>query len=716
MEARCESLSCAAARSETLFQCACARQDRTAFAGGDYEAVNRIVKFGPFETRKVIQIPILADSFPEKNERFRVILSEPAGGIILQGENRAESIYINDAQDDPANDDFAAAIPLPAPNGKLRANNRGASREPLEPFHLRPRNRSVWYAYRAPADGFARFQTRNKSFSTLLSVYTGAGLGALNREQNRDDSDIFDDSDDFDETFRTSRIRVRKGETYYVAVDDSDDSDDNDDSSDPEDSDDSNDGHGGGGRAFLLKWRTVLPGRLQFSVPSFTTRENSRSAAITVKRSGGASNRVSVRYSTRAGSAKAGDDYTEVRGTLVFERGQKRRTFLIPIENDSIFERPETVNLFLAAPGGGAGLGLSQAQLTISSDDPFTPGSGNYTALVELEESFSNRFTGRLTLQTSANGGLTGTLKLGGVTYPIRGSFEDTHAVIMIKRGSQPPLRLELDLTSDGALLTGTLASGNAMAVVRGERNGFNAKRNPAPQAGKYTVLLPGNDLEPSNGFPKGDGWATMRVRTSGIATIVGELADGTKLSTSMTLARSGEAPLYAALYNRKGSLSGTVQFASIPGVSDASGILHWFKASRAPGSELYPEGFSIDLPLVASRYAFQQGQRILGSLESTEGAAVVNLGEGNLLLDLSQTIVINRRSQVELPSGSAISLRLEFDKEDGTFRGSFLKPGTDKRIPFHGAVLQSAGRAGGFFLGRTESGFVRIAPATPAQ
>ena len=505
-------------------------------------------------------------------------------------------------------------------------------------------------------------------------------------------------------------IRVQAGGVYHVAVDDLSDPEDSDDR---EDSDDSDDGHGRGGRKFLLTWKSILPGTLQFSSPTYSLSESRPSAEITVVRSGGQNRQVSVHYDTRNGTAVDGEDYTGVSGDLIFAEGEKTKIFSIPILDDGLFGQPKTVRLRLSNPAGGAKLGLAQAKLTIENDDAFTPGPGEYAALASPSV-FANAATGRVSLKVGALGSLTGELILGGVTYGLMGVFDGlNHLVITKARGAQPDLTIDLQLTPDGSKISGTVSDGSFTSRISGDRNGFSAS-DPAPQQGRYTVLLPGDDLSTATGFPKGDGWAKMRVSAAGIATVVGVLADGKAFSTSLSLARNGGAPLYVPLYKKQGSLVGTIVFAGNPGVSDAAGTLHWDKPDNVPKTPRYPAGFSIDLPFAASAYRFTSGSRVLASLNATNGAATIAFGEGNLASDLSQAVNLGSDNVIRLSPPSAVRVRGEVTTKFGLVSGDFTIPGTTVNLPFQGVVFQAQGRAAGFFLGATESGFARLGVPVP--
>jgi uncharacterized delta-60 repeat protein len=113
-------------------------------------------------------------------------------------------------------------------------------------------------------------------------------------------------------------------------------------------------------------------GALQFGATVFAGAEDGSSAAVTIQRVAGSTGTVSVNFSTSAGTATPGNDYTQVSGTVNFANGETSKTVLVPILNDNprVFEGNETVNLTLSAPTGGASLGApTTAVLTIADDE-----------------------------------------------------------------------------------------------------------------------------------------------------------------------------------------------------------------------------------------------------------------------------------------------------------------------------------------------------------
>ncbi|MBV9493405.1 MAG: right-handed parallel beta-helix repeat-containing protein [Acidobacteria bacterium] len=101
----------------------------------------------------------------------------------------------------------------------------------------------------------------------------------------------------------------------------------------------------------------IEPGTIQFSSATYSVNENGGVLTVTVTRTGGSTGTVSANYATSNGSATAGSDYTATSGTVTFGPGVTSQTFNVPILTDLIVEGPETFNLTLSAPTGGATLG-----------------------------------------------------------------------------------------------------------------------------------------------------------------------------------------------------------------------------------------------------------------------------------------------------------------------------------------------------------------------
>ena len=112
----------------------------------------------------------------------------------------------------PANDDFERAQVLADTNGSVSGTNINATAQPGEPDHAgNTAERSVWYRWTAPTSGIAIFDTQDSTFDTVLAVYTGTAVNALQLIAEDDDGGMADDS--------RVRFRTVAGQTYSIAVD-----------------------------------------------------------------------------------------------------------------------------------------------------------------------------------------------------------------------------------------------------------------------------------------------------------------------------------------------------------------------------------------------------------------------------------------------------------------------------------------------------------------
>jgi hypothetical protein len=111
-------------------------------------------------------------------------------------------------------------------------------------------------------------------------------------------------------------------------------------------------------------------GTLQFSAATYALAEGGM-AVVTIYRTGGRAGAVSVRFTAASGTARAGADFRPYWARLVkFAAGEKLKRLVIPLYDDRLVERNETVRLSLTGPAGGAVLnGRRQARLTITDND-----------------------------------------------------------------------------------------------------------------------------------------------------------------------------------------------------------------------------------------------------------------------------------------------------------------------------------------------------------
>ena len=104
-----------------------------------------------------------------------------------------------------ANDDFEAAIRIEGATGEAAVDLLLASREPGEP-RVRPESRTVWYSWRAPADGLFRFRLQDTGSedpeNADFALFTGSGLADVDMIVEKREGSEFTFSAEADTVYR----------------------------------------------------------------------------------------------------------------------------------------------------------------------------------------------------------------------------------------------------------------------------------------------------------------------------------------------------------------------------------------------------------------------------------------------------------------------------------------------------------------------------------
>jgi hypothetical protein len=352
-----------------------------------------------------------------------------------------------------------------------------------------------------------------------------------------------------------------------------------------------------------------------------------------------------------------------------------------------------TIKRWLTSSSGGG---------TPGPGTDFTAVKGTYTGLfVDGSSGDPQHTSGLATITVSAKGKLSGKLTIGAQKVSMSGQFDsEGNAQITVRRQFSGPLSvaLHVDLSGDSDQINGSISDGSFNAELIANLNIFNFA-NPAPQAGQYTIVLPG--ISDDSNAPDGSGYATVSVDRMGKIKLSGSLADGTKISQSSVVSRDGTWPFYVPLYAGGGSLLSWLNFSGADGVA---GEVTWIR----PGlnaAKYYPGGFTIQLAATGSRYT-----------RPTGNGTILNFDQAQLSLtggDLSQDV----SDQFQLTAGNRIvnlgpaKLILTFSAANGSFSGKLSDPSTATTASFRGVVLQDRNFGTGYFLGASHSGQVFLGP-----
>ena len=400
-----------------------------------------------------------------------------------------------------------------------------------------------------------------------------------------------------------------------------------------------------------------------------------------------------------------------------------------------------TLTVQLQDDGGTANGGIDRSPVTGITvrigNVARTPGT--YIGLAEAapQTTASHARQGFLSVKVTRPGSFTGKLLLGGISHSLRGTFDNSGIATFGRTGTQLPLprkglsplqlSLRFDAVAGSDQITGTvLADGQSFAQVEAERAIFHAQTNPMltwivdgqGNQGRFTVAFPvltaPNRGLPADAYPQGDGWGGLSIGLDGKATLVGQLADGSKITASSFLTEGNRVAFHALLQGGKGSISGRARYQNLA-TSDADGTdFLWFRpAQTGPRpAALYPNGWpgGIEVDFEASRLV----AKAVPYLPALTPAAA----DGNLLALFDalppKALNLNPRLQL-LPAATpdAHQFKATVQAASGRWSGSFVHPANGKKTSFQGVLLQKSGRATGFFLGPTGSGLAsfRLAP-----
>ena len=637
------------------------------------------------------------------------------------------SLLVGTADEIPSNDDFTNRIffATNTVSATVTANNTFASKEPGEPNHGgNAGGKSVWWSWTAPSIGILTLDTTNSSFTTLLGVYTGSALGHLTQVASSDGASLGGPA--------KVRVKVTAGTQYQIAVDGY------------------NAGQGAqsGNIALSLNFRVdTQPPVVSISSPLAGAKLTNSTVIVR----GTASDNVQVALvQYRLENANGTNDYQEATGTNnwsaivtnlipgpntvrvraydtstnVSAAVARRFTYAIvspltlatngngtfsPNLNGKLLDigatytvtaKPAPKQIFVGWTGDVVSdkaklTFLMHTNMTLTAEfipNPFIPIAGVYQGLFS-DTNVAQQSSGFLSGTLLNSGLFNGRLRSGSSSYPLSAQFNPFGAWsnTLAPRGL-PPLSVQLQLDLAGATLSGEISNGVWTAQLLANRAVYSQAHH-APQAGKYTLLIPG--AEESEQQPGGDGFGTVTVRPAGGISFGASLADGTKVSQSTFVSARGQWPLYASLNAGKGVLFGWLTFTNLA-TNDIDGTVNWIKLPQS-SVQFYRGGFTNETGVIASRYVFTNHVPVLNF-----STGQVWFANGNLAASFTNQVVLGTNNKVT----STNKLSLSIATGSGLFTGRVTPPG-GKAIAIGGVVLQKQEFGGGYFLGTNQSGRV---------
>jgi hypothetical protein len=299
-----------------------ATADGTAVAGTDYETRSGTLSFGAGVVARTFTVPIVNDTTNQGSRSLNLILSEASGGATL-GVRRSATLTIAD-DDGPVFQFVQGAMTVGEAAGKATITVRrvGNLTQPATVDYL----------------------TSNETALAGEDYLTGGGtlsFGAGVAVKTLSVSILNDTLDEADETLGVTLANPSAGQ-----------------------------GVGAPGTLVLTIVDDDQAGSVQFASAVYSEVEGASGttslATITLTRTGGLSEGVTVDYATSNGTATAGSDYLATSGTLSFGLGQTSARFTVEVQGDAEAEGNESVVLTLSNPTGRASLGAqSKADLWI---------------------------------------------------------------------------------------------------------------------------------------------------------------------------------------------------------------------------------------------------------------------------------------------------------------------------------------------------------------
>ncbi|MCB1209872.1 MAG: immunoglobulin domain-containing protein, partial [Verrucomicrobiales bacterium] len=354
-----------------------------------------------------------------------------------------------------------------------------------------------------------------------------------------------------------------------------------------------------------------------------------------------------------------------------------------------------TLKVKASNPAGSSA--LVTATLLVVPLDSYTIGS--FVGLFARQTDLNRDTGGRMDLSVSDSGAYSGKINLAGVTYAVKGTVDvrsdgSIQAINTIVRKNLPTLTFGfvVDTTSGG--LSGTITDGTHNSELLGWRQFWSSKFLPSYFAANNTTAetysmamdIPAGSVG-NPAIPQGTGFASIKVSTSGIATISGKTIDGNTITCSGIVGPSGQIAVFQPLYKNTGGLLGPLQL-----VTGSNGYTKvttltatGFDHAKQPGPSTdrsYQAGFApVALAVVGGPYrAPGKNVRIMGLTTGTP-SATLSFSEGGLddatIIDLPGiSFDLSATNKALLPkagtAGNPAKVSLSINTASGLISGAF--------------------------------------------
>jgi uncharacterized delta-60 repeat protein len=315
--------------------------------------------------------------------------------------------------------------------------------------------------------------------------------------------------------------------------------------------------------------------------------------------------------------------------------------------------------------------------------DPFPERAGKYSGLFYDAVNPAHGNAGTFSIKVSQQGNFAGRIITPKRALPVMGRFDLALHARQTLTSPEGPLQWQLQLGAslEAGELTGSVERGGKSVALLGHRSGFDREHPWASRTALYTVLL--------SGAPVGHGFANLEFTPAGQGKLKGLLADGSPWFSLGPLSARGKLPVYVLFPNGSGSVFGWLSL-DIGTGRTLEGRLVWTRTGRATNA----------LQAIGSRYEW----------DARTAPPMLGFEQGILLRSMaghaSTNAVTWAGHHLNVASPNPEQLQLKLNPLTGLVQGSFVEPGSGRRIALRGAVLLEPGVAGGFLAGPEPGAF----------
>jgi len=412
--------------------------DGTAITGQDYTAGTGTITFVAGETRKTVTIPIVGDSLYENDETLTVRLEAPQNATLDASASTATLTVKNDD-----------AMPsLAVANRQVSEGNDTATALNLT-LTLSAASALLTTVDYATANGTALAGSDYTATRGQIEFAPGETRKTLSIPV------IGDTLNELDETFTLALSNPRNAIVSSVA-----------------------------GLAQLTLTNDDPQPVLSLAAVQISEGQNGNNrAALTASLSAPSGLPVTVKYTTRDGTAKAGSDYTTTTGTLTFNPGETTRQIEVPVTGDILNEADETLTVALSEPQNTQlSATAATATLTLLNDDAVpglsiaglsitegNSGTSNATVAVTLTPASGQTVTvNYATAEGTATAGKDYTAQSGSLTFNPGETVKTVTIPVMGDNLNEIDETLSITLSNARNAIVDT-ASGTASLILKND-------------------------------------------------------------------------------------------------------------------------------------------------------------------------------------------------------------------------------------------------------